>query len=67
MNSNQHRKRSAPRRKPGVARRFLSALLSGADEALEESRREEIEQATENDLCRVWPAHSRLTRGYEEL
>ena len=67
MNSNQHCKRSAPRRKPGFARRFLAALLAGADESLKESRREENERATEDDLCRAWPAHSRLTRGYEEL
>ena len=67
MNSKQHRKRSAPRRTPGFGRKFLAALLTGADEALERSRRDEHERAAEDDLCRLWPAHSRLTRGYEEI
>lgn len=67
MNSVKHRKRSAPRRTPGLGRRILAVLLTGADEALREARREEIERAAGDDLCRVWPAHSRLTRGYREL
>ena len=66
MNSEQHRNRSTPRSGPGFGRRFLIALLAGPDEALAQSRREESELAAEDDLCRVWPAHSRLTRGYEE-
>ena len=66
MHSEQHRKRSAPRRTPGLGRRFLAALLAGADEALAESRGEEADQAAEDDLCRVWPAHGRATRGYRE-
>ena len=66
MNSEQHRNRSTPRSGPGFGRRFLIALLAGADEALRQSRDEQHEQAAEDDLCRVWPAHSRLTRGYEE-
>ena len=66
MNSEQHRDRSAPRGRPGFGRRFLAALLAGADEALRESRREEDERAAEDDVCRLWPAHSRLTRGYED-
>ena len=67
MHSEHHCDRSAPRRTPGLGRRFLTALLAGADEALCESRREEEdERATEDDLCRVWPAYSRLTRGHQE-
>ena len=67
MHSEQHRERSTPRATPGLGRRFLTALLTGADAALADSRREQDEHAAEDDLCRVWPAHSRLTRGYEEL
>ena len=66
MHSEQHRDRSAPRARPGFGRRLLAALLAGADEALAQSRRDEDERAAEDDLCRVWPARSRLTRGYEE-
>ena len=60
----QHR--TPARRRSGLGRRLLAALLAGADEALRESRRDADEQAAEDDLCRAWPAHSRLTRGYEE-
>lgn len=67
MASEQHRDRSAPRADPGFGRRFLIALLAGADAALERSRRDQDDQADGDDLCRVWPAHSRLTRGYEEI
>ena len=66
MNVERHRDRSARRATPGPRRRFLAALLAGADEALRESRRDEDERAGDDDLCRVWPAHSRPTRGYEE-
>ena len=59
-------KRSAPRTTLGFRRSFLAALLTAADGALARSRREAEERASEDDLARVWPAHSRLTRGYEE-
>ena len=67
MHSERDCDRSAPRRTPGLGRRFLTALLAGADEALRASRREEEDEpAAEDDLCRVWPAHSRMTRGHQE-
>ena len=66
MNDRQRQRAPSPPRS-GFCRRFLIPLLAGADEALRESRRDADEQAAEDDLCRVWPAHSRLTRGYEEL
>ena len=66
MNADQNRKRSAPRATLGFRRSFLAALLTAADGALARSRREADERAAEDDLARVWPGHSRLTRGYEE-
>ena len=65
MNDRQRQRAPAPRRS-GFGPRFLAALLTGADEALRESRRDADEQDAEDDLCRVWPAHSRLARGHEE-
>ena len=65
MNGRQRQRAPSPPRS-GFGRRFLIALLTGADDALQSSRRDADEQAAEEDLCRVWPAHSRLTRGYEE-
>ena len=62
----RQRHRTRTRRRSGFGRRFLTALLTAADEALRESRRDADEQAAEDDLCRAWPAHSRLTRGHEE-
>ena len=67
MHSEQHRERSTPRAKPGPGRRFLTALLTGADTALADAGRDADERADDDDSCRAWPAHSRLTRGYEEL
>ncbi len=67
MNSEQHRNRSTPRGKPGFGRRFLAALLEGADEALAESRREERAREAEDTQCRLRPDYSRLTRGYREI
>ena len=65
MNSEQHRDRSAPQRKPGFGRRFLIAPLTGADEALKNARAGERE--AEDAQCRLRPEHSRLTRGYREI
>ena len=67
MNSEQHRDRSAPRPGPGLGRRFLIALLAGADEALKDARAEEREREAEDAQCRLRPEHSRLTRGYREI
>ena len=67
MNSEQHRNRSAPQRKPGLGRRFLIALLAGADEALRDARAEEREREADDAQCRLRPEHSRLTRGYREI
>ena len=67
MNSEQHRNRSTPRARPGFGRRFLAALLEGADEALAESRREERAREAEDEQCRLRPEYSRLTRGYREI
>ena len=66
MNAEPNRKRSAPRATLGFRRSFLAALLTAADGALARSRWEADERAADDDLARVWPAHSRLTRGYEE-
>ncbi len=67
MNSEQHRNPSTPRSKPGFGRRFLAALLEGADEALAESRRGERTREAEDAQCRLRPEYSRLTRGYREI
>ena len=67
MNIEQHRNRSAPRPRPGLGRRFLIALLAGADEALNDARTEEREREAEDDQCRLRPEHSRMTRGYREI
>ena len=67
MNSKQHRNRSAPRSEPGFGRRFLIALLAGADEALRDARAGEREREAEDAQCRLRPEHSRLTRGYREI
>ena len=67
MKSEQHRDRSAPRARPGFGRRFLIALLSGADEALNEARAGEREREAEDAQCRLRPDYSRLTRGYREI
>ena len=67
MNSEQHRNRSTPRARPGFGRRFLAALLEGAEEALAESRREERAREAEDAQCRLRPEYSRLTRGYREI
>ena len=66
MNAEPHSKRSAPRATLGFRLRFLAALFTAADGALTRSRRDADERASEDDIARVWPAHSRLTRGYEE-
>ena len=65
MKSEQHRDRSAPRASPGLGRRFLVALLAGADEALREARA--CEREAEDAQCSLRPEHSRLTRGYREI
>lgn len=67
MHSEQHRKRSAPGGRPGFGRRFLAALLAGADEALKDARSEEREREAEDAQCRLRPEHSRLTRGYRQI
>ena len=64
MNDTQpHR---AASRRPGFGRRFLAALLTGADEALGQARAEADEQAAEDDQCRLRPDYGRQTRGYRE-
>lgn len=63
----EHRRDATPaRRRRGLARALLTALLDGADEALGRARERERRMA-EDDQCRLRPAHSRLARGYEEL
>ena len=58
---------STPRPKTGLGRRLLLAFLDGADEALRQARRDEDDQAAEDDQCRLRPDYSRMTRGYREL
>ena len=65
MSSRNRQSDTTPKR--GFLRAFLAAFLDGADEALRQSRREEDAQAAEDDQCRLRPAHSRLSRGYEEI
>ena len=67
MNSEEHRRGSARRDTPGFGRRFLVALLAGADEALKNARAGEREREAEDAQCRLRPDHSRLTRGYREI
>ena len=64
MNTEQHRKRSTPRPKPGFGRRLLVAILAGADDALRQSRREAEDRAGDEQQCWLRPGYSRMTRGY---
>lgn len=66
MHSEPHRERSTPRPKSGFGRRFLSAFLAGADDALQQTRREAHERADDDQQCRLRPGYSRMTRGYEK-
>ena len=67
MKSEQHSDRSAHRARPGFGRRFLIALLAGADEALNDARARDREREAEDAHCRLRPDYSRLTRGYREI
>ncbi len=64
MNDRQPRPRTTHGRRFG--RRFLAALLTGADEALAKARAEADDRAEEDDQCRLRPDYGRQTRGYRE-
>ena len=64
---NDRRQQPSTTRGPGFGRRFLVALLTGADEALTQVRAEADDRAEDDDQCRLRPDHSRQTRGYREI
>ena len=66
MTDEQHNP-STPRPKTGLGRQLLCAFLDGADAALRQARRDEDDNAAEDDQCRLRPDYSRMTRGHREF